>query len=131
MAVTVEKSGGSPFAMKVTVRLFTGDDDKSFGPGIAELLTRIDRSGSLRAATEEMGMSYSKAWTKLRSCEQALGFPLLDREAGGRHGGSSRLTPGGRRLLERYRLLEESLAAACRRAQETIFSDFDAAGPAV
>jgi molybdate transport repressor ModE-like protein len=105
MSVTVEKSGGSPFTMKVTVRLFTGNDDKSFGPGIAELLERVDRSHSLRMATEEMGMSYSKAWTKLNDCEQALGFSLLERSAGGQHGGSSVLTPRGRLMLERFRRL--------------------------
>lgn len=125
MAVTVGKGGRSPFTIKITVRLFTGDDDKSFGPGIAELLTRIDRSQSLRSATEEMGMSYSKAWTKLGECEEALGFPLLERLAGGRHGGSSQLTSKGRKILRCYRALEEELARAGSCAQETFFSDFD------
>jgi molybdate transport system regulatory protein len=110
--------------MKLTVRLFSGSDEKSFGPGVAELLTRIERCQSLRMASEEMGMSYSKAWTKLGDCEEALGFPLLERAAGGRHGGSSHLTPKGQLLLERYRRLEEALADAGRRAQETFFSDF-------
>jgi len=111
--------------MKITVRLFTGDDDKSFGPGVAELLTRIDRCQSLRLATEEMGMSYSKAWSKLAECEEALGFPLLERMVGGRHGGSSLLTREGRKMLERYRRLEQELAEAGRRAQGLHFSDFD------
>ena len=124
MAVTVEKSGGSPFTMKVTVRLFTKEDDKSFGPGIAELLTRIDQSHSLRTATGEMEMSYSKAWTKLAQCEQALGFPLLERTAGGRYGGRSALTPQGRDLLERYRRLERLLADAGQNAQQ-LFSGFE------
>jgi len=124
MAVTVEKSGPCPFTIKVTVRLFTGDDDKSFGPGIAELLTRIDRCHSLRMATDEMSMSYSKAWIKLGECEQALGFSLLERAVGGRHGGSSELTPKGRQLLECYHRLEEELADAGRCAQETLFSEF-------
>ncbi len=122
MAVTVEKSGASPFTIRITARLFTRENDKSFGPGIAELLTRIDRCRSLRAAAGEMGMAYSKAWTKLGECEQALGFPLLERTAGGRCGGSSELTREGRLMLERYRSMEEMLADAGRRAQELLFS---------
>lgn len=125
MAVTVEKSGTSPFRMKISVRLFTDYDDKSFGPGIAELLTRIDRCQSLSTATREMGMSYSKAWTKLGECEEVLGFALLERVAGGRHGGSSQLTPKGRRLLQSYRQLEEELSEVGRRTQETFFSEFN------
>ena len=32
------------------------------GPGKAELLERIDRTGSIAAAGREMGMSYKRAW---------------------------------------------------------------------
>ena len=46
------------------------DDVKVFGPGIAELLERIDRCESIRTATMEMKIAYSKAWTMLRSCEE-------------------------------------------------------------
>lgn len=124
MSVTVEMSSGSPFAISITARLFSKDGGRSFGPGIAELLTRVDRCGSLRTATIEMGISYSKAWLRLSECEKALGFPLLEREAGGLHGGFSRLTGEGRRMLQCYRRLEEELAAAGRRAQQAVFSDF-------
>lgn len=59
------------------------DDVKVFGPGIAELLERIDRCESIRTATAEMKIAYSKAWTMLRSCEAALGYPLIQRKVGG------------------------------------------------
>ena len=45
----------------MTLRLY--GQDKVFGPGIAELLERVDRLHSLRQATMEMGMAYSKAWS--------------------------------------------------------------------
>ena len=79
------------------------DDVKVFGPGIAELLERIDRCESIRTATMEMKIAYSKAWTMLRSCEAALSYPLIQRKVGGAGGGGSTLTPEGRSLLERYR----------------------------
>ena len=94
--------------LQMTLRLFFGGE-KCFGPGPAALLEATDRLGSLRAAAAEADMAYSKAWTSLRSCEQALGFPLLQREAGGRRGGGSQLTPLGRTLLTAYRELERRM----------------------
>lgn len=103
------KGGGTmgelALELRMTLRLFFGGE-KCFGPGPAALLEATDRLGSLRAAAAEADMAYSKAWTSLRACEQALGFPLLEREAGGRRGGGSRLTKEGRDLLAGYRELE-------------------------
>ena len=106
------KGGGTmgelALELRMTLRLFFGGE-KCFGPGPAALLEATDRLGSLRAAAGEADMAYSKAWTSLRACEQALGFPLLEREAGGRRGGGSRLTKEGRDLLAGYRELERRM----------------------
>ena len=101
------------FELRLSARLFTGGE-KCFGPGVAALLEGTDRHGSLQAAAGDMGMAYSKAWTTLRRCEQALGFPLLERKTGGPKGGSSRLTDDARRLLEAYREMQVRLGEACR-----------------
>ncbi len=85
----------------LAIRLY--NDEKCFGPGIAELLERVDEHRSLRAAAQSMGMAYSKAWTTVRRCEAALGFKLLDYTTGGRHGGGASLTTAARELLAAYR----------------------------
>lgn len=95
------------FVASTSVRIRCGDC-KVFGPGIAELLERIDRCESIRTATQEMHVAYSKAWTMLRSCEQALGFTLIERKVGGSNGGGSVLTEQGRQMLERYRAWENN-----------------------
>ena len=59
-----------------------------FGPGPAELLEQVERTGSLRAAAGKMGLSYSKALKILHTAERGLAMPLVSTEAGG---------PGGRR----------------------------------
>ena len=51
----------------LSVRLFT--DQKCFGPGIAELLHRVDEHHSLRAAAQSMELAYSKAWTIMKNAE--------------------------------------------------------------
>lgn len=81
-------------------------DEKVFGPGIACLLEGVEQLGSLRRSAAEMEMSYSKAWTVLRTSEAQLGFPLLERRAGGQGGGGASLTPQGRDFLRRYRAFE-------------------------
>ena len=86
---------------KVTLCLL--GDKRAFGPGVAELLDGVRRHGSLQGAAREMAMSYSKAWTILKTAERELGFPLLESAAGGRSGGGSRLTEAGESLLSRYR----------------------------
>ena len=61
----------------LTVRLFCGE--KCFGPGMAQLLRKVQELHSLRAAAMSMNMAYSKAWTITKKAQEALGFPLRAR----------------------------------------------------
>lgn len=74
-----------------------------FGDGPLELLERVAAQGSLRRAAAEMNMSYSQAWSLLKSLESRLGFALLERRVGGREGGGSVPTDKAKELMERYR----------------------------
>ena len=103
-----------------SVRIRMGDV-KVFGPGIAELLERIDRCESIRTATMEMHIAYSKAWTILRACEQTLGYPLIQRKVGGEGGGGSSLTPEGRELLEKFRKWEKGCKDYAAKTLAEIF----------
>ena len=85
----------------MTVRLYAGEE-KSFGPGIARLLHRVEELHSLRAAALSMDMAYSKAWSIIRQAESTLGFPLLNRTVGGRNGGGANLTEAAAELLRTY-----------------------------
>lgn len=102
----------------VSVRLFT--DQKCFGPGVAELLHRVEAHHSLRAAAQSMEMAYSKAWTVIRRAEAGLGFPLLQSTTGGKNGGGATVTPEARRMLEAYDAYCAELKDwAARRFEET------------
>ena len=97
--------------LKLTVRLYTGDDQRCFGPGIATLLERVGEHRSLRAAAASMGMAYSKAWRIIRTAEGVFGCKLLDSTIGGQHGGGARLTPQAERLLAAYNAYVADLKA--------------------
>ena len=101
----------------ISIRLFT--DQKCFGPGLAELLRRVDEHRSLRAAAQSMKMAYSKAWTVLHTAENALGFKLLDRKTGGQHGGGAVLTENAKRMLAAY----ESYCAKLRAYGDEVFRE--------
>lgn len=91
----------------VIVRIY--GDDKCFGPGIAGLLERVDQLKSLRKATMDMGMAYSKAWKIIKTAEDNLGFTLLKTVTGGAGGGGAELTEDARRFLVSYRGFEEAV----------------------
>ena len=88
--------------LKVTLRIYSDDDQRCFGPGIATLLQRVREHHSLRAGAASMEMAYSKAWTVLRTAQEGLGVKLLRSSTGGRNGGGATLTAEGERLLAAY-----------------------------
>lgn len=96
-----------PLRPVVTIRLY--GTEKCFGPGIAELLERVERLHSLRKATIEMAMAYSKAWKIVKTAEENLGFPLLKSVTGGRGGGGAELTEEARVFLHAYRRFESAV----------------------
>ena len=107
----------------LTVRLFT--DRKCFGPGVAELLHRVDEEHSLRAAAAAMEMAYSKAWRIVKTAEDCLGLRLLDTATGGKRGGGAALTPEARQLLEAYDVLCRELEALAKQRFEETFAFYN------
>jgi len=105
----------------VTKITFTDDNGtKFFGEGPCCLLRCVEKTGSLRAAAIEMEMAYSKASKILKQAETSLGFPLTTRNAGGKDGGGSRLTPEGKRWLQQY----EAYRDACVMSNQALFRQF-------
>lgn len=87
------------------LRLVAGRD-VVLGPGKADLLTAIHRTGSIAAASRELGMSYKKAWQLIDTMNRHLAERAVATESGGRARGGARLTPFGHELLARYRALQ-------------------------
>ncbi len=105
---------GENYTVSAPLRILCGGK-KLFGPGIAALLEGIRRNGSIRRTASEMSMSYNKAWGILRTCEQALGFSLLERQVDGVHGGGAKLTAQGQIYLRGIRHLTAKRRRRCKR----------------
>ena len=96
------------------------DDVRFFGEGPCRLLRGIQECGSLRAAALKMNLSYSKAIAMVNRAEEALGFPLTEKQIGGKGGGGSVLTEEAISFLEKY----EAYREACYEANRNLYMEF-------
>ena len=101
--------------MKPKIHVMLCDDigERFFGEGPCRLLHRIEETGSLRAAAQAMGLSYSKALRMVKRAEKELGFALTRKTIGGRGGGA-------RQFLERY----EAYRDACVQTDRELYYKF-------
>ena len=93
--------------IKITARILHGDEI-AMGPGKADLLEAIGRTGSISAAGRDLGMSYRRTWMLVDTMNRCWREPLVSTVVGGRTG--ARLTDEGRKVLADYRAFEAALA---------------------
>ena len=83
------------------------DEDRYLGHGRIELLELIGEHGSIAKAAKAMGMSYKRAWYLADSINSTFATPVVERQHGGKGGGSAHLTAFGEALVRDYRAMEE------------------------
>ena len=79
----------------------------ALGPGKADLLEALSRTGSLAQAARELEMSYMRAWSLVRTMNAAFRRPLVTMRRGGQGRGGAALTPTGERVLALYRKMQQ------------------------
>ncbi|WP_319467265.1 LysR family transcriptional regulator [uncultured Pseudodesulfovibrio sp.] len=103
------------------------EEETYIGIGSTLLLQHIEKLGSLRKAAEALGMSYRRAWGKLKKAEQRIGQPLVEKTKG--NGQRFNLSPLGKELMDRfldfYLDVEEY---ATKRASEVLGMDIQKSG---
>jgi len=91
----------------------------AIGPGKADLLDAIHKSGSISAAARSMGMSYRRAWELVDAMNRCFQQPLVVTSPGGVHGGGAQVTEYGFHILRCYRdLVGKAHAAAAFEISE-------------
>ncbi len=104
---------------RVTIR----KNEKFFGPGIARLIHLTEELGSISAASNEMGISYSKAWTIIKRMEKELNMKVFETKTGGKEGGASMITPEAKSFLDRYDKMMDFLDKQTAKAYQKYFLD--------
>lgn len=95
----------------LTLRVMRGRKP-AIGPGKAELVDHIARTGSISAAARAMGMSYRRAWQLVEAMNRACREPVVITAVGGKRGGGAEVTPFGRRLVELFHAMEGKASRA-------------------
>ncbi len=94
------------------------------GPGMVELLEAIRRTGSVRVAAAELGMSYAHAWGLVRTMNRGFREPVVALTRGGATRGGARVSACGEELLALYREMEKTalraVAARWRRLERLL-----------
>lgn len=104
------KSKTHPLGPQLRVYLTPRDH---LGPGKADLLALIAKTGSIVAAGKAMDMSYRRAWLLVDTLNKMFKTPLVEKSKGGKGGGGgAALTGLGRAVLARYRAMERKTAKA-------------------
>ena len=79
-----------------------------FGPGVYNLLKSIKEKGTLKEASQSLGMSYRYAWGLIKKAEEKLEAPLITATKGGRRGGgSSKITELGEHYLMDFEKIQQ------------------------
>ena len=91
-----------PRLIEGELRLIGGLNERLF-----RLLEAIERVGSINRAAREVGLSYKGAWEMVERANNLAPHILVATAIGGRHGGGTRLTPAGHKLLKLFNALQE------------------------
>jgi molybdate transport system regulatory protein len=101
--------------LDLRLRIRVGEDI-ALGPGKADLLEAIAKTGSISQAARLLNMSYRRAWLLVETMNRCFKTPLVEAKTGGKAGGGAEITPLGREALKHYRAMEKAAARAAAEA---------------
>lgn len=106
------------------IKLSLGKEKLFFDARAKMLLLLIEETHSVRGACKKIALSYSKAWNLINEMEDMLGFPVVERQHGGKYGGKTYLSKEGKQFLNRYLVLEESVRFFAEEQFQQIFQQY-------
>ena len=80
-----------------------------FSARLKLLLYLLADNNNMRTSCACSGIAHSKAWDMINDLERHLGYSVVERQRGGRAGGSTRLTQQGREFLAAYHDFEQAV----------------------
>ena len=105
--------------LKVKLYIQNGKE-KFMGIGVLWVLQKTKEMGSLRAASADLGISYSKVYRMIVNLEKNLGAKVVDRRKGGSDRSGATLTEFGERFADMY----DSFQRQCKALLDKPFEEF-------
>lgn len=115
-----QRGKGYPVGPQVEVKLRARE--VFFDETAYNLLINIDSQKSIQQACSSVGISYSKGSKIIKEIERELGFPVVEKRAGGAGGGGSSLTKEGIRLVDNYSKLVEEMRQEMEKKYKKYFA---------
>jgi molybdate transport system regulatory protein len=113
----------SNIQLQYKIWLSDKDGQGIFGDGKWKILKLIEQKGSIKAACDELGWTYRRTWGNLKKIEEFFGFPLLEKHRGGSDGGTTRLTPEGKKLVHAFDRFHSSVDSVIIKGFDTLMKD--------
>lgn len=114
---------GEKERLRMDLKLSIGTDELCLDSNMVTFLELISITGSMSAACQAMHMSYTKGWRMIDKVEDKLGVKVLQRNAGGREGGGSMLTPEGFYILQNYNKIMQKICKVGEKWFRIYFGD--------
>ena len=109
---------------KEKIKVFLEDNDEIFfGYGIVSVLKTIEKTGTIKAASIETGISYSKILTILDRAERILGYKIVNKKRGGIGGGAATLSKEIKELIEKYETYKEDISSYAKEKFKEYFNN--------
>ncbi len=86
---------------------FNPSEQKLFRGSRIHLLEKIEELGSINKAAKAVGLRYTTAWTTVKLINNMAEQPLVNRLVGGKGGGGTNLTPAGKKIVTKFRIIQE------------------------
>ncbi len=110
---------------KLKLWLRSDSSQDSFGDGKWRLLEAINKTDNLKAACDQLGISYRKAWGDLKKAEKCLDFALATKSRGGHEHGQSQLTEKGKAWIKAYAKYHRDVQKASKSAYHKYLEEFE------
>lgn len=114
-------SDSSKARIKIKAQVLLGEAI-AIGPGKADLLEAVAKTGSIAAAGRSLGLSYRRTRDMIDTLNACWRVPLIETAKGGPRGGGTSLTPAGAAVLRHYRSLDAALSRTARRHGEELMA---------
>ena len=107
--------------LNLKVKLYIQNGSEKFmGIGVLWVLQKTQELGSLRAAANDLGISYSKVYRMIVNLEKNLGARVIERRKGGADRSGATLTEFGIRFAEMY----DTFQKECKALLDPEFAKF-------
>ena len=105
--------------LKLKLQLYCGEEI-AMGPGKADLLEAIARTGSISAAARAMGLSYRRAWLMVDVMNRCFREKLVESTPGGGQKAGAFVSDAGQRALVAYRALQDRVMGVVPTSEDVL-----------